>query len=135
MKASAARLVRYGRMLCLEPSRDPFMRIRAHGRLGTGDYRLFEREFAQALRRRPPPVPVLLDLRGFQGWTPGAFLRDLIWDLRHRDSFSRIAVVGDAVWHLWLAVAGLPLFAARMQYFGAGEERRAREWLRRLASH
>ena len=118
-------------MLCLEPTPDPFLRVRAHGRLGTNDYRLFEREFAQALRRRPPPVPLLLDMRGFQGWTPGAFVRDLIWDLRHRACFTRIAVVGDAAWHLWLTVAGLPLFAARMKYFHRGEEGLAKAWLGR----
>ena len=117
-------------MLCVEPTCDPYLRIRAHGRIDTLDYRLFDREFAMALRRRPPPVPLLLDMRGFQGWTAGAFLRDLAWDLKHRDSFSKIAVVGDAVWHLWLTVAGLPLFASRMKYFGAGEERWAKAWLR-----
>ena len=117
-------------MLCLEPTRDPYIRIRAHGLLATQDYRLFEREFAMALRRRPPPVPLLLDLRGFKGWTPGAFLRDLVWDLKHRDSFSRIAVVGDTLWHLWITILGLPLFASRMKYFGEREEPMAREWLR-----
>jgi len=117
-------------MLCLEPTRAPYLRIRASGRLDTQDYRLFEREFAQALRRRPPPVPLLLDLRGFEGWTLGGFVRDLLWDLKHRDSFARIAVVGDAMWHLWLTVAGLPLFAARMQYFSSRDAQRAQEWLR-----
>jgi hypothetical protein len=120
---------RDGPMLLVEPSPAPFTRIRASGWLGAADYRRFEPEFAAALARRTPPVPLLLDLRGFRGWTPAGFLRDLRWDVRHRRTFSKIAVIGNKGWHRWITAAGAPLFRARMKFFGSAEEWRAVKWL------
>lgn len=130
-------------MLTLVPSAGPFIRVRASGWLGAADYRRFEPEFAAELRRRTSPVPggmlacppdrlrvgLLLDMRGFRGWTPGGFVRDLAWDVRNRRTFSKIAVVGDRRRHRWLTVAGRPLFRAPMRFFRPGEQAIAEEWL------
>src|SRR5205085_11491056 len=96
------------RMLTLVPSPSAFLHIRASGRLTAADYRRFEPAFAAELTRRNLPIPLLLDMRGFRGWTPAAFLRDLRWDLRNRRSFSNIAVIGDRNWHRWITAAGKP---------------------------
>lgn len=116
-------------MLTLAPSPAAFVRVRASGRLTAADYRAFEPAFAAELERRAPPVPLLLDLRGFRGWTPAGLLRDLRWDLRHRRAFSRIAVLGDARRHRWLTAAGAPLFRAPLKYFRAGDRHLAQAWL------
>jgi hypothetical protein len=79
-------------MLVVEGSTGSFIRIRASGWLGGGDYRRFEPQFERELERRTPPVTLLLDMRGFRGWTPAGFLRDLRWDVRNRSSFSRSSV-------------------------------------------
>jgi hypothetical protein len=116
-------------MLLVEPSPGPFIRIRANGRLGAADYRRFEPEFAEELKRRKPPVPLLLDMRGFRGWTPPGFLRDLRWDVRNRSAFSKIAVIGDARWHAWITLAGAPLFRAPLKFFRPAEGPHAIAWL------
>jgi hypothetical protein len=116
-------------MLALEPCPGPFIRIRATGLLGASDYRGFEPAFAAELKRRNLPIPLLLDMRGFRGWTPAGLVRDLGWDLRNRRTFSRIAVIGDAPWHRWITAAGAPLFRAPMRYFPAGEQAEAEAWL------
>jgi hypothetical protein len=116
-------------MLSVEPSPAAFIRIRASGRLAAADYRRFEPLFAQELGRRKRPVPLLLDMRGFRGWTPAGFLRDLRWDIRHRATFSKIAVVGDARWHRWITRAGALLFRAPLKFFRPADEPRAVEWL------
>ena len=114
-------------MLTLVPSADPFLRIRASGRLSTRDYHRFEPEFAAELERRTTPVPLFLDMRGFRGWTPGGLVRDLRWDLRNGRSFSRIAVIGGRSWHRWITRLGRPLFRAPMLYFDSDAS--AEEWL------
>jgi hypothetical protein len=116
-------------MLTLDPSPAFFLGIRADGRLRAEDYRRFEPLFEAELDRRTPPVPLLLDMRNFRGWTPGGLVRDLAWDLRNRRSFSKIAVVGSARWHRWITIAGTPLFRAPMRYFGAAEVDEAERWL------
>jgi hypothetical protein len=116
-------------MLTLIPSPAAFIRIRASGRLTAADYRRFEPVFTADLERRNLPISLLLDMRGFRGWTPAGLLRDLRWDVRNRRTFSRIAVIGDRRWHRWITVAGVPLFRAPLKFFRPGEEQLAAEWL------
>lgn len=116
-------------MLSLVPSPAPFLRIRANGRLTAADYRQFGPAFAAELKRHTPPVPLLLDMRGFRGWTPAGLLRDLRWDFRNRRTFAKIAVIGDQGWHRWITAAGAPLFRAPMRYFPAGATADAEAWL------
>ena len=90
--------------------------------------RQFQRRLSSELGRRPKVVPLLLDLRGFRGWSAAGLIRDLIFDVRHRSSFSRIAVLGDARWHRWITYLGIPVFRAKLKFFSAPDA--AREWLR-----
>ena len=114
-------------MLAVEGGDRRFIGIRAAGLLRASDYRRFGQEFARVMQRRTRPVPLLLDMRGFHGWTPAAFVRDILWDIRNRNSFSRIAVVGDARWHEWSTYAGILLFRAKLRFFRSSEE--AKQWL------
>ena len=93
-------------MLCVERCRGSHLLIRANGRLSAADYDRFETEFADELARWTLPVPLRLDMRRFWGWTLPSFVRDLQWDIRHRNAFSKIAVVGDKRWHKWITIAG-----------------------------
>jgi hypothetical protein len=81
------------------------------------------------LARRGGRAPLLLDLTGWRGWTAGGLVRDIRFDLRHRKSFPRIAVIGDRPWHEWLTIAAKPVFSGEMRYFDAAREREAVEWV------
>lgn len=117
-------------MLTVVPSPAAFIHIRASGRLSARDYDRFEPEFTAELKRRNvPALRLLLDIRGFRGWTPGGFTRDLRWDFRNRRTFSKIAVIGDRSWHRWIAAAGKPLFRAPMRYFDEAQEAEGERWL------
>jgi hypothetical protein len=115
-------------MLSMDMSDRAFICIRAQGILRWRDYKSFEHGLSRELGRRGGAVPLLLDLRGFRGWSAGGLIRDLIFDVRHRASFSRIAVLGDARWHMWIAYLGITLFRARLKFFNAQDA--ATEWLR-----
>ena len=86
-------------MLLVDTSDRAFICVRAEGMLRWRDYRAFELSLSNELRVRLRPVPLLLDLRGFRGWSAAGLIRDLVFDLRHRASFSRIAILGNARWH------------------------------------
>lgn len=116
-------------MLSTDSSDHRFIRVRAVGVLNARDYCTFAPEFSKALARRGQPVPMLLDLTGFRGWTPGGFWSDIRFDLSHRNSFSKIAVVGNNAWHRLLTLAAMPVFRGQLKFFGPGEDRRARDWL------
>lgn len=115
-------------MLSMDTSDRAFICIRAQGILRWRDYGSFEHRLSSELGRRPKPVLLLLDLRGFRGWSAAGLIRDLIFDLRHRASFSRIAVLGDARWHTWITYLAIPLFRAKLRFFNAQDA--ATAWLR-----
>jgi hypothetical protein len=104
-------------MLSIDTSDPAFIRIRAQGVLRWRDYKGFEGRLSKELGRRRKPVPLMLDLRGFRGWSAAGLVRDLIFDLRHQAAFSRIAVLGDGRWHEWITYLGVPLFQAKMRFF------------------
>jgi hypothetical protein len=116
-------------MFSIDWENPSFIRVRADGRLSASDYDRFEPDFAAELARRGGYSPLLLDVRGWRGWTAGGFFRDLFFNLSNRDSFPRIAVLGDRPWHKWLTYAAKPVFVAPMRYFDAGREGEAAEWV------
>jgi len=64
----------------------------------------------------------------FAGWDLGGLWRDLKFDARHKDSFGRIAIVGDGKWEEWGTKLLNPLFKAEMRFFQPPELRHAEEW-------
>jgi hypothetical protein len=116
-------------MFSLNSSNPAYLRVRASGRLGWRDYDELEPALEAELARRGGRAPLLLDLRGWRGWTPRGLLRDLRFDLRHRRSFPRIAVLGDRPWHRWVTVAAKPVFSGEMRYFDSAREAGAVEWV------
>jgi len=116
-------------MFSIDTASGKYLGVSAAGRLTARDYRGFEPAFEEELARRGGRVALLLDVTGWRGWTAGGLVRDLRFDLRHRNSFSRIAVVGDRTWHNWLATVAKPVFRGPMRYFKRGREAEAVEWL------
>jgi hypothetical protein len=116
-------------MFSIDRENPAYVRVHASGRLSASDYDRFEADFAAELARRGGRAPLFLDVRGWRGWTPGGLVRDLLFDLKHRRSFPRIAVVGDRPWHKWLTFAAKPVFACPMRYFDEALERQAVEWV------
>jgi hypothetical protein len=116
-------------MFTLEVPKACFIRLRAGGVLNMADYAELERDLQCILDKSNAPMALLLDLRNFLGWTPSGFIRDLVFDFRHRKTFSRIAVIGDRHWHKWSAYAAAPLFKARTKFFWPGEEAIAEAWV------
>lgn len=116
-------------MLSIDAVERQFLRISATGKLTAAEYWKFEQEFEESLARTIQPAPLLLNLRGFRGWTVGGLLRDIMFDVRNRASFSRIAVIGDKTWHRWLTYVGIPIFRAPLKFFKVSDERLAVRWL------
>jgi hypothetical protein len=128
-------------MFSIDAGKAGYLRVHATGRLSSRDYDSLEPAIEDALRQaqderggRSPfstgsGLRLLLDLTGWRGWTPGGLLRDIRFDIRHRKSFPRIAVIGDRAWHKWLTYAAKPVFRGEMRYFDAAQEREALGWM------
>jgi hypothetical protein len=109
----------------LDASNPDYVRAHATGRLTPADYARFEPALMAEIKRRGGRAPFLLDIRGWRGWTSSGFVRDLLFDLRHRKSFTRIAVVGNRNWHQLLTWVAKPIFPVDMRYFDGTQEAKA----------
>jgi hypothetical protein len=116
-------------MFSIDTANGKTIRIHATGRLRPSDYDSLEPALEEELARRRGQAPLLLDLRRWRGWTVDGLVRDIRFDLRHRKSFPRIAVIGDRAWHKWLTTAAKPVFTGEMRYFDAAQEGQALTWL------
>ena len=111
---------------------DRILVIRAGGKLTLADYDRFVPAFEEAAARGAGRLPMLIELDDdFAGWDLGGLWRDLKFDVKHKDSFGRIAVVGDKRWEEWGTELSNPLFpSAEMRFFEREERTSAKVWLR-----
>ena len=107
------------------------VRIRATGKQGGEDYDRFMPQFDRVAAREPGTVPMVSELASdFAGWDFGGLWRDLEFDVRHKDSFGRIAIVGDTRWEEWGSSLFDPLFRAEMKFFEPSERKVSEDWAR-----
>ena len=107
------------------------VRIRVQGTLEASDYHRFVPQFERIESRETGTVPMVIELApDFSGWDVGGLWRDLKFDVKHKDSFDRIAIVGDSKWEEWGTKAFDPLFTADMKFFQPAERDAAESWVR-----
>jgi hypothetical protein len=112
-------------------SGDGFLRVRANGVVSAADYAqfipVFESHRSAARGRR---LVMLLELGSTFAWTPGGLWEDVKFDIRHRNSFSRIAVIGCRQWHRPLTALAKLVLTGEVRFFRPHEEAAALQWLR-----
>lgn len=105
--------------------------IRAGGRLGDEDYDRFVPQFERIAEREAGTVPMVIELApDFSGWDLEGLWRDLKFDVRHKDCFGRIAIIGDSKWEEWGATMSSSLFRAEMKFFRPSQRNHAESWVR-----
>lgn len=107
------------------------VRIRVGGTLDSSDYDRFVPLFERIAAREQGAVPMVVELApDFSGWDLGGIWRDLTFDVRHKDSFGRIAIVGDSKWEEWGTRLSDPFFRAEIKFFGRTDLDAAGRWAR-----
>ena len=105
--------------------------IRAGGRLEDEDYNRFVPQFERIAEREAGTVPMVIELApDFSGWDLEGLWRDLKFDVRHKDCFGRIAIIGDSKWEEWGTEMSSSLFRAEMKFFQPSQRSHAESWVR-----
>lgn len=78
---------------------------------------------------RAGTLDALIDIEGVEKIEPGALLEDLRFDIRNRDSFRRVAMVGGGKLGDVATRIAKPFFDGELRHFDAGEIASARQWL------
>lgn len=117
-------------MLSIHLEQNIFFTI-AEGNLTNEDYdRLFP--LLEERIRSYGTIRWYFEIREFEIWSLSDLWKDLISDIRNRESFERIAVVGDLKWEKQLILLTKPFTDARVKYFDSSESDEAKNWIRKI---
>jgi hypothetical protein len=98
------------------------------GKLHKSDYEHFVPEFERLVKQHGK-LRVLFLMKDFHGWDPGAFWKDIKFDVRHLSDIERVAVVGDKTWEEAMTEFCEPFTKAKISYFEQHRLAEARMWL------
>ena len=70
------------------------------------------------------------EVNNFDGWTVKAIWKDAKFDIKHRNDFEKIAIVGNKKWHEWMADILKPFTDADVKYFDSENKEAAKQWIK-----
>ncbi|WP_264034160.1 STAS/SEC14 domain-containing protein [Mycobacterium interjectum] len=106
--------------------------LRATGKLTVGDYREALAPAVQTLLGRFDTLKVLFLLdEPFRGWGPRAAWANTVFDVKHRNHFDKVAVVGAPRWEQWCVnVAASLLMSGELRTYDRERLDAAWQWVR-----
>jgi len=102
--------------------------IRVGSTLTREDYKEIVPEIEQKIKQFGS-IKLLMQIDGFKSIEPAALWEELKFDIKHRNDFEQIAIVGDENWGKWSAKFGEIFFDAHIKYFQPDQVTEAWEWL------
>lgn len=73
---------------------------------------------------------ILFDVSELDSIEPKAIWEDLKFDVKHREDYECLAVVGDERWHEWVTKMFKPFTTGEVRYFDEDEREQALAWIR-----
>jgi len=105
-----------------------FVEIDIYGKLTHTDYEVMIPVIEHAIKASANrELDILVDMRDFEGWELEAMIDDIKFGLEIKDSFDKMAIVGDKSWEEWSVKAMSHLAKGDIRYFEDYDE--AMRWL------
>jgi len=74
-------------------------------------------------------IDLYWEMEGVSGWQPGGMWQDIKFDVKHVNSFRKVAIVGDKKWEEWIARMIRPFTTAEIGYFDITQKAEAMAWV------
>jgi len=74
-------------------------------------------------------IDLYWEMEGVTGWQPGGMWQDIKFDVKHINSFRKVAIVGDKKWEEWITQMIKPFTTAQIGYFDALQKAEAMAWV------
>lgn len=117
------------RMIKIQPQIDgDVIEVQCSGTVTREDYRQALPEMEKLLCDGQTRRFFIL-LRDMDRFEAGAVWEDLKFDLKHKEQYGKMAVVGDRRWEEWVISISRPFFNAEIKYFPMDQEEKARKWV------
>lgn len=70
------------------------------------------------------------EMEDFKNVSAEAIWEDIKMDIKHRNDYEKIAMVGDQEWEKWLAEMMKPFTSAEVQFYPSNKKAHALDWIR-----
>jgi SpoIIAA-like len=112
----------------IETQRENLVAIRLTGTLEKQDYdRLVP--VLEGKIHQFGKIDLYWEMDAVQGWQPGGLWEEIKFDIKHANSFRKVAIVGDKQWEKWIAQLIKPFTTAEVRYFDVHQKEQAMAWL------
>lgn len=91
----------------VQPDRD-LVSLEVEARLTEEDYDQVLPEIERLIDSRGA-LRFIVDITALKAIESKALLRDIIFDLKHREAYRRVAMIGDRTWQQWVTTLSQPL--------------------------
>lgn len=106
-----------------------YLHVVLTGKVNGDDYEAL-RPDVERLIEEHGSLRILVELRGFKGWSVSGLWEDIKFDASHFRDIERLAVIGEKRWHQAMATFCKLFTTAEIKYFDEGDMGPARNWLR-----
>lgn len=104
------------------------LRITVSGKLTKSDYALFLPDIEKLLGEHGT-LRFYIQLVGFSGFEAGALWEDIKFDVRNKEKFGKIAIVGEKKWEEWGTKFSKLFFGSEIRFFYEDQSDSAWEWI------
>ena len=104
------------------------LEIQLQGKLTREDYEMFVPDIERLIHKHGK-LRILFEMHDFDGWSAGAFWKDIKFDVRHFNDIERLALVGETRWQKGMAMFCRPFTTAKVRYFDRSRLAEARRWI------
>lgn len=70
------------------------------------------------------------EMEDFRGFEVQVLWEDVKFDVKHRNSFEKVAMVGDKMWHKLMTDMMKPFTDAEIKYFDLKDQDKAHHWIK-----
>ena len=113
----------------LQETEGELLATRAVGKLTEQDYNILIPILEEKVKKYGE-IKWYFEMDDFEGWEGKALWSDLKFDIRHRNDFEKIAMVGEDRWEKLMTDAMKPFTKADIKYFDVADRERAKEWIK-----
>jgi len=112
----------------IETTRTDLVAIRLTGSLNKQDYEQLIPVLESKINQFGK-IDLYWEMEEVSKWQPSGLWQDIKFDIKHVNSFGKVAVVGDKKWEEWIAQMIKPFTTAEIGYFDTTQKAEALAWI------
>jgi hypothetical protein len=113
----------------LDETTDALLAIRVSGKLTAEDFDIYRAQIRDRMQQTNA-ARLYFEMVDFDGWQPGSFIENAVFDIIHGREYGKVAMVGEKKWQEWAARIASPVKKEGVHYFDLSDKEKAMAWVK-----